>query len=148
MASTLTYGEQMLANAERKTRARAARRRRLTLLVPATAVSLWALADLVAARSARLSAMHAGLGHHLVDHVEVIVWTIAFVVIPIAMSLKPDPIPSGALLAFFAGPILTPVLFGPGGWKLWQGAILTLIAALILAAHYERQKRLRQRPPV
>jgi hypothetical protein len=141
----MTYGEQMLANAERKIRARAAKRRRLTLLIPSVLASLWALIDLVVARSDRLGVVHAGFFRHVVDHGEVIVWTIAFVIVPIAMSVKPDPIPAGALLAFFAGPVLTPLLFGSGGWKLWQSAIVTVIAALILAASHEKQKRARTR---
>jgi hypothetical protein len=145
VASAITYGERMLLEAERKARARSAKRRRLTLLAPTALVTFWSLADLVAARSARLSSLDAAFLHRIFDHTEVVAWTFAFVMLPLMMAVKPDPLPSGALLAFFAGPVLTPLLFGPGGWKLWQGTALTVIAALILAAHYERERMRRAR---
>jgi hypothetical protein len=135
-----TYGEQMLRRAEAKVRARAARRRRITLLVPATFATLWSLADLLGARHARLAAIDAGMFRTGIDHLEPIVWTFAFVIVPILLAIKPNPTPQGAALALVAGPVLTPIVFGPGGWHLWQDAILFAVCAMILLAARARTR--------
>jgi len=134
-----TYGEQMLRRAEQKVRSRAARRRRLTLLAPAAIATLWSLADLLAARHARLDG--AGLVHTFIDHSEVIAWTFGFVLVPILLSIKPSPLPQGAGLALVAGPVLTPIVFGAGGWHLWQDIIVFGVCAMILLAARARDHR-------
>jgi len=121
---------------------RAARRRRAVTLLPGTAIVLWSLADLVAARSARLSIAKAGFLHHIVDHVQPIVWTLAFVLVPLLVSVKPKPKRSGALLALFTGPFLTPLIFGAGGWRLWQ---IFSLAAIVLFIESGDQARVRRR---
>lgn len=133
----------MLAQAESRLRFKAARRRRLVLLGPTTFAIFWALADLVAARHARLTELHAGFLRHAVDHGEVIGWTLLFVLAPIALAIKPEPLTSGAALSLAAGPILSPILFGSGGWKWWQVLLVALVDLLILAAARTRARRTR-----
>jgi hypothetical protein len=128
----MTYGEEMLARAEERTRARSARKRRAKLLAPFLIAALWATADLMAARNARLAHGGAGGFRLLFDHVLVIVWSGAFVVMPMIGALKRDPLPSGAALSLVAGPVLSPILFGHGGWKWWQSLVVILVAVLVL----------------
>jgi hypothetical protein len=136
----LTYGEQLLAQASEIRRRAALRRRRLLLLCPLIALTCWSLADLVAARGARLHALHAGGFRIMIDHAEPIIWTVLFVMVPIAYAVKPNPLPSGAGLAFIAGPVMTPFLFGAGGWRPWQIALLVLFTILILGGARERRR--------
>lgn len=133
-----TYGEQVLRQAERRARAVSARRRGLTLLMPGAVAALWALADLVAARHARLVSLDVSVLRHVVDHAEPILWTVLFSFLPLLASVKPEPLPSGAALALAAGPVLSPTLFGSGGWKPWQIAVVAAIAVLVLGAALQR----------
>ncbi|MFA5892040.1 MAG: hypothetical protein WDA27_13990 [Actinomycetota bacterium] len=135
-----THGERLLAQAEARAKARGERKRRSLLLAPATAATLWALADLVAARHSRLSMLHAGVLRYVFDHTQVIAWTIALVVVPLAISVKRHPIPGGAALTLLAGPIATPLVFGHGGWKAWQTGIVILACTLILAGARARAR--------
>lgn len=128
-----TYGERLLAQAEARAKARGARRRQLLLLTPSSAVILWALADLVAARHSRLLVMHAAVLRHITDHTQVVAWTVFLVVIPLAIAVRRNGLPGGAALTLLAGPIATPLVFGPGGWKVWQILIVGSACALILA---------------
>lgn len=134
-----TYGEKLLEQAERQKRAGKARKRLVRVLVPASVVIVWAMLDLLSARNARLDDIDAGFVRTVLDHGQVIAWTILFVLVPFGAALKPDPMIAGAALAWFAGPIVTPLLFGPGGWKLWQILLMTLFTALVLSAHRERR---------
>src|SRR5439155_4552191 len=101
-AMEITYGEEMLAQAEAQAETRArnhsARKRRVRLLLPFLGATLWAMFDLMAARNARLSAGGAGGIKLLFDHVLVMGWTVLFVIAPMIGALKRDPLPSGALL--------------------------------------------------
>ena len=137
---TVTHGETMLARAERRARGRAARRRRRMLLLPASFATVWALIGLLVARHERLSHAHASAFRHLYDHVSVAAWTLLLVIVPLAVALRPRPIPAGAALAVIAGPILSPVLFGPGGWSRWQIAVVSAVAALVLLSQRERRR--------
>src|SRR5437870_397993 len=128
----LTYGEQLLAQAAEIRRRGALRRRRLLLLCPMIAITCWSLADLVAARGPRLHPIHSGGLRVLFAHSEPIIWTVLFVMVPLAYSVKPYPLPSGAALSFIAGPVMSPFLFGAGGWHAWQLAIITLFTILVL----------------
>lgn len=139
---SLTYGERMLVRAEARARRRAARRRRAILLLPATVATLWSLANLIAARHARLSDMDAGFFRQGIDHLQPILWTVVLVLAPLAIAVKPDPIPMGAALALLAGPAVSPFLFGPGGWSVWQTGVVGLVCALILFAARERARRM------
>src|SRR6266540_6540131 len=105
----VTYGEQMLAKAEGAVRRRSARRRTARLLVPFVIASLWSIADLAAARSARLSIGGAGSIRIMFDHTIVAIWGLAFVVAPMFAALKREPLISGAALSLVAGPIATPL---------------------------------------
>lgn len=137
---TATHGDRVLAGQEARARRRSARRRRHALLLPALAATLWALAELVAARHARLAEAGAPFLRHVADHGEVIVWTLALVVVPLALSLGPQPMTSGAALAFLCGPLGSPLLFGAGGWRLWQSTVVALVAALVLGAAATRRR--------
>lgn len=133
-----TYGEQLLAQAEGKRRVKAARRRLVRVFAPSAVVIIWAMLDLLSGRGARLDEIEAGAIRTFFDHIQVIGWTTLFVLLPLAGALKPEPLPSGAALAWFAGPVLSPVLFGAGGWTKWQMAFMTLIVAMILVGQRVR----------
>lgn len=137
---SITYGEQMLARVEAQRRGRAARRR-IVLLVPGTTTVLWSAADLVAARHERLVAEGAGFFAMVADHVQPLAWTVAFVLLPLIFALGRQALTAGAGLALLAGPVMTPALFGGGGWKPWQIASIGLIAVLVLGAALERTRR-------
>jgi hypothetical protein len=94
--------------------------------------------DLMSARSARLTGGGAGGVRLLFDHILVMVWTVAFVILPMVGALKRDPLPAGAALAFISGPILSPILFGRGGWNWWQSLVVILVAALVLLSTLAR----------
>ena len=138
----VTYGEEMLAQAEAEAltrmRLRSARRRRVRLLLPFLGATVWAMLDLVAARNGRLSAGGAGGIRLLFDHVLVMGWTVLFVIAPMIGALKRDPMPSGAALSFVAGPIISPLLFGHGGWNWWQSLVVLLVAGLVLLSGLSR----------
>jgi hypothetical protein len=136
----MTVGERKLARAE----FRAARRRRTLTLFPGATIILWALADLVGARNARLSALKFGFIRHITDNMQPIAWTILLVLVPYLLAVKPKPKRSGAVLALFTGPVLTPLLFGSGGWRLWQ---IGALAALVLWIEGQDQGRARRRVP-
>lgn len=135
----MTYGEEMLAEAEARVRTHSARKRRSRLLLPFVAATLWAMFDLMAARNGRLTAGGAGGIRLLFDHVMVIGWTGLFVIAPMVGALKRDPLPSGAALSFIAGPLLSPILFGHGGWKWWQSLVVVLVSALVLLSTRTRR---------
>lgn len=130
----------MLQRAEAKARSRAARRRRFTLLLPATVAILWSTANLVAARHDRLGELDAGVMRHASDHAQVILWGVLFVLVPLAYAVKPDPLPHAVLLSLLAGPFLTPLVFGRGGWRIWQTLIVVAVTLLILGAQRERAR--------
>jgi hypothetical protein len=136
----MTYGEEMLAEAEARARKQSTRRRRSRLLVPFLIAALWAMADLMSARNGRLTSGGAGGLRLLVDHVLVIGWTALFVIIPMIGALKRDPLPAGAALSFISGPVLSPILFGHGGWKWWQSLVVTLVAGLVLLSTRSRAR--------
>jgi hypothetical protein len=136
----MTYGEEMLAQAEARARKVSVRRRRSRLLVPFLIAALWAMADLMSARNARLASGGAGGIRLLFDHVLVMSWTGVFVILPMVGALKRDPLPAGAALAFISGPILSPILFGHGGWNWWQSLVVILIAALVLLSTRSRAR--------
>src|SRR5437667_4510244 len=69
-AMVMTYGEEMLAEAELRVRGQSAKRRRARLLVPFLVAALWATADLMAARNGRLTG--AGGVRLFFDHVLVL----------------------------------------------------------------------------
>lgn len=139
----MTYGERQLAKAE----FRLARRRRAVLLLPGAAVIFWALADLVAARHGRVWALTQGDGalsallRHTADHLQPVAWTLALVLVPLLVALKPKPKRTGAIIALFAGPVLTPLLFGAGGWRLWQ---ITALSGIVLWIESQDQLRARR----
>jgi hypothetical protein len=134
----MTYGEEMLAQAEARARKVSVRRRRSRLLVPFLIAALWAMADLMSARNARLATGGAGGIRLLFDHILVMGWTGVFVILPMVGALKRDPLPAGAALAFISGPILSPILFGHGGWNWWQSLVVILVAALVLLSTRSR----------
>jgi hypothetical protein len=139
-----TYGEEMLAQAEAEAltrmHMRSARRRRVRLLLPFLGATLWAMLDLIAARNGHLSAGGAGGIRLLFDHIVVMGWTVLFVIAPMIGALKSDPMPSGAALSFVAGPIISPLLFGHGGWNWWQSLVVLLVAGLVLLSGLARRR--------
>jgi hypothetical protein len=136
----MTYGEEMLAEAEARARKQSTRRRRSRLLVPFLIAALWAMADLMSARNGRLTGGGAGGLRLLFDHVLIIGWTALFVISPMIGALKRDPLPAGAALSFISGPVLSPILFGHGGWKWWQSLVVTLVAGLVLLSTRSRAR--------
>jgi len=108
------------------------------MLLPGVAVILWSLADLVAARHARL---HGGFFSAIVDHIQPIIWTLLAVLVPLLVALKPKPKRWGAVMAMFTGPVLTPILFGAGGWRLWQIGSIALLVLWIEGADQVRARR-------
>jgi len=135
----LTYGEQLLAQAEERVRVRTHRRRSVMLMIPAAATILWALADLLVTRHTRLSTAGAGFVRYAIDHVQVLAWSLPLVLLPAVWALKRDPVPGGIVLSALAGPVVSPTLFGPGGWTKWQIAVLVLVTWLVLAAAFARR---------
>ena len=138
----MTYGEEMLAEAEARTRKQSAKRRRARLLWPFMIAALWAMFDLMVARNARLVGGGAGGIRLLFDHVLVMFWSVAFVIVPMIGALKRDPLPAGAALSFVSGPVLSPILFGHGGWKWWQSLVVALVAGLVLLSTRSRARSL------
>ena len=136
----MTYGEEMLAQAEDRARKQSAKRRRARLLGPFLIAALWAMFDLMSARNARLVAGGAGGIRLLFDHILVAAWSVAFVILPMVGALKRDPLPAGAALSFVSGPILSPILFGHGGWKWWQSLVVVLVAGLVLVSTRSRAR--------
>lgn len=140
----MTYGEEMLAQAEEQAVSRArkhsARKRRVRLLLPFLGATLWAMFDLIAARNGRLSSGGAGGIRLLFDHVLVMGWTVLLVIAPMIGALKREPLPSGAALSFVAGPILSPILFGHGGWNWWQSLVVLIVAGLVLLSSLSRRR--------
>ena len=136
----MTYGEEMLAQAEDRARKQSAKRRRARLLGPFLIAALWAMFDLMSARNARLVAGGAGGIRLLFDHILVAVWSVTFVILPMVGALKRDPLPAGAALSFVSGPILSPILFGHGGWKWWQSLVVVLVAGLVLVSTLSRAR--------
>jgi hypothetical protein len=136
----VTYGEQLLARAESTVRRQSARRRAARLLVPFLIASLWAIADLSAARGARLQIGGSGSFRVAFDHGIVVAWGLAFVVTPMIAALKREPLTSGAVLSLIAGPIATPLLFGAGGWKWWQSLVVFLVAGLVIGSSRARRR--------
>ena len=104
---------------------------------------LWALADLVAARHARLLEADAGWFRMGIDLAAPVFWTVLFVTLPVIGALKRDPLPMGMALAFAAGPVMSPILFGPGGWKWWQITIVMLATVFVLGATVARPRSIR-----
>ena len=139
-----TYGEEMLAQAEEQAVSRArkhsARKRRVRLLLPFLGATVWAMFDLIAARNGRLSSGGAGGIRLLFDHVLVMGWTVLFVIAPMIGALKREPLPAGAALSFVAGPILSPILFGHGGWNWWQSLVVLIVAGLVLLSSLSRRR--------
>ena len=134
----------MLRRAEARTSRHTARKRRTMLLAPACIATVWALADQLTARNARLDAIGAGAFRQMIDNAEPILWTVLFVLLPLAGALKIEPLPSGAALALVAGPIMSPALFGPGGWNFWQQTVVIVVCVLTLAATVARRTALRR----
>lgn len=134
----MTYGEEVLAQAEAALRAEGARRRTVLLLTPTLIAISWALSDLIAARHARL--VEAGIGPvgMFVDHIVPIAWTIGLVLLPMVWAIRSSQLPAGAFLALLAGPMMSTALFGPGGWKWWQLLIVTGASALVITAGVAR----------
>lgn len=130
----------MLAAAERNAHRRLAKRRVLALFVPGAVTAAWAMLDLLGARNDRLQDAGAGFFSIAFGALLVVAWTTLFVVLPLYGAVKADPLPSGAALAFAAGPVLSPMLFGPGGWKVWQIVVLFAICGAVLGAIVERAR--------
>ena len=105
-------------------RFRPARRRRAMLLGVATIATLFAVAGLISTRHATLQ---GGLVRRTFDDLLVLAWAGILVIPSFATAVKPRPVRAGAIGALLFGPLLMPLVFGPGGWTSWQ--IVFLLAA-------------------
>lgn len=120
------------------------RRRILMLGGPALFVTSTATVALIAEQHARRSpATPHGLGHLMTD-VALIAFTIAFVASPLVGAARTArAIPS--LVAVIAGPIITPRLFGAGGWRWWETLVVIAVTAAISSAALQRRAPRRRR---
>lgn len=112
-----TSGKDLLARAE----FRLQRRRRLLLITPMLLASLWGAVNVIAWRADGLGS--ASFLRRGFDDVLVLSWIAALIFVPFASALKPKPVRAGAIVAFLAGPVLMPPIFGRG----W-GALPSMIA--------------------
>jgi len=131
---SVTYGERLLADVEGRRRRMMAKRRAVTLLVPTGIVVALSTIALIGARLDRLTAGEAGAFRIILDPTLPVVWTALFVLLPMWWALKPEPLPAGAALSFVAGPVMTPILFGSGGWSPWHIAVFAAVTWLVLSA--------------
>lgn len=107
---------------------RLARRRRMVLLGTATAATVFACGSLISARHATMS---GGALSFFIGDVLLLAWAALLVVPSFAGAVKPRPVRAGALGALLFGPVLMPLVFGPGGWKAWQ--VAAMLAASVAA---------------
>lgn len=107
---------------------RLARRRRATLLGLATLATVFAAAGLISTRHATLS---GGFLRHAIGDLLVLAWAAILVLPSFAGAVKPRPVRAGAIGALVFGPLLMPLVFGPGGWTAWT--IVFMLAACAAA---------------
>lgn len=120
---------------------RSARRRRALALLIGSPIVFWALANLVAARHERLGIIRAGFFRHVADHAQPVAWTLLLVLVPMLLAVKPKPKRSGAVFAMFTGPVISPLLFGAGGWRLWQIGAFSVLVLWIESGPQDRARR-------
>lgn len=108
---------------------RLARRRRMTLLGVVSLTTAFACAGLISARHATMTGSGAAF---FIGDLLVLIWAGLLVIPSFAGAVKPRPVRAGALGALLFGPLLMPVVFGPGGWKSWQVAALLAASAAAL----------------
>lgn len=128
-----TYGERLLAEAEQRARARAHRRRAVFLLGPCVIVVLLAVRGIWTVRQGTLQLEGAGLFRQLLDHGATLLYAVVAVLGPLALALRRRLLRVPAAIALVTGPILMPVLFGPGS-RWWQWLVVGLVAVLTISA--------------
>lgn len=126
-----TYGDRLLAEAEERIRSRQQRRRRITLLAPAGLILLVATWRTLGNRVEALD--DVGLLRLLADVASTLGYAALLVGLPIvvATGARLNAIAAGIALA--TGPVLMPVIMGPG-WSVWQRLGFALICVLVIAA--------------
>jgi hypothetical protein len=134
----LTHGEQLLAAAEARARSARTRRRLLVLAGPALLATLTSSIALTGAQHARLSTVGPHGFRHLAIHVATIAYTLGFVALPLFGAARTSrAVP--AVLALLAGPLITPAVFGVGGWRWWETFVVAAVAAVLSSAALQRR---------
>lgn len=135
---TLTYGDRLLAEAEARAHSAMVRRRMLALGVPALLATFASTAGLYRAQLEWIDATGASALRRAGTHALMIASTVTFVCIPLLGAIRSRRIVP-AMIALSAGPILTPQLFGPGGWRWWQTLVVVAVCVLVSAAALRRR---------
>lgn len=143
---TLTHGDRLLAHAEARA-ARAVRNRRMRAVgIPALLATLASVVSLYRAQHARVVATGASGFRHVGGHATMITFTFTFVVLPLVGAIRSRRA-FPAVVAIVAGPVLTPRLFGAGGWRWWQTLVVVVASALVSASALVRRRAGRARAP-
>ena len=127
----LTRGEELLLAAEMRARRAIVRRRMTVLGAPVLLAVSASTAGLIGAQHAR--AVSGGGPPHLLAHAAAIAFTLALVALPALGAVRARRM-LPAVVAIACGPVLTPMLFGPGGWRWWQTALVGVACALVSSA--------------
>jgi hypothetical protein len=138
-----TYGERLLADAEDRVRTQRQRRRLFVLAGPGLAILALATWSTLTARNPTLQ--EGGFFALLLDHVFTLAYAAGLVGFPLWVSLGRQLNATAAAIAAVAGPILMPVVRGPG-WSLWQRAAFLLVCLLVIAARRSQPLQPRTRP--
>lgn len=146
---TTIYGERLLAEAEERLRERRRRRRLLLLFVPSVlivAVATWETATIRQSGFADAGALRIAI-----DHVATFGYASVLVGFPLWVAFGAGLHALAASIALVAGPVLAPILFGPG-WSPWQRLAVAAVCLLVIAAKRsqplpatERRPRARRR---
>lgn len=131
-----TYGERLLAEAEGRSRDRLHRRRLTLLWGPAAIATLLAIRGIWLARHAAMA--DVGLPRMALDHLLTLAYAVLFVLVPLALSIRPGLHRAPAVVAMLAGPIAMPLLFGPGSRR-WQWLIVAAACAMVISAARRRR---------
>lgn len=133
-----THGEQMLAEAESRSRRIQTRRRIVLLAAPVLLVTTTSTSALIGEQEARAIGTGASGFGRMALHVLTVIYAVGLVALPAfgaARTRRAIP----AMVAFAAGPIITPMLFGSGGWRWWEIFVVGAVSALIATGAMQRR---------
>lgn len=139
-----TYGERLLAEAEDRMRAVRRRRRTIVLLAPALAILAAATWRTMTIRQASLD--EAGPVRLVLDHGATLGYAVLLVGFPLVLALGARLHALAAWVAIATGPVLMPIVFGPG-WRWWQRVLLVAACAIVIAARRSQPRPTSARRP-